>query len=67
MSNIRLTLKAARVLNNLSQREVAKLMGVHVDTYRKWEKRPDTITIGTAKKLAEVLNVDYNDIFFGSD
>ena len=67
MAKIRLTLKAARALNNLSQKEVAKMMGVHVDTYRKWEKNPNTLKIGTAKKLAEIFKLDYNDIFFNDN
>lgn len=63
---MKLSLKTARVNANMSQAQVAKLLGVHVQTYRKLEENLDTATIGQAKKLSALLKVPYDEIFFAS-
>lgn len=60
-----LTIKKARLLCEKTQNEMANLLGVHVQTYRKIEQKPGLATVAQAKKISEVLGVDYNDIFFG--
>ncbi len=67
MINIKFTLKQARLLKGLKQDEMAERLGVHVQTYRRMEKQPDTVTIGDAKKISEILEMDYDYIFFSSD
>ncbi|MCM3598971.1 helix-turn-helix transcriptional regulator [Metabacillus idriensis] len=62
-----LTLKQARLLKGLTQRDVAKELGVHVQTYSKMEKQPDEVTIGEAKKICEILDMSYDFIFFNID
>lgn len=64
VKNMILTLKQARLLKGLTQKEVARELGVHVQTYSKMEKQPEEITIGDAKKLSEILNVSFDNIFF---
>jgi DNA-binding XRE family transcriptional regulator len=59
-----LTLRQARRLKEKSQEEMAKEMGVHVNTYRRWEEKPDNITVGLAKKISHVLGIPCNEIFF---
>lgn len=59
-----LTLKQARRLKEKSQSEMAKQIGVHVNTYRRFEEKPDTVTVGMAKQISEVLGIPYNEIFF---
>lgn len=59
-----LTLRQARRLKEKSQEEMAKEMGVHVNTYRRWEEKPDNITVGLAKKISRVLGIPCNEIFF---
>ena len=61
---MKISLKAARITAGLTQDEVAELLGVHVQTYRKLEENPNLATIEQAKKLSDRLNVPYDDIFF---
>lgn len=58
-----LTLKQTRRIQELTQDQVAAMLGVHVQTYRKIEQNPDEATVQQAKKLSEILGVDYNEIF----
>lgn len=62
-----LTLKQARLIKELTQDQMAEILGVHVQTYRKLEQNPDGVTVGQAKKICEKLMLDYNEIFFGSN
>ncbi|EOR24993.1 phage-related Cro-like protein [Niallia nealsonii AAU1] len=64
---LKFTLKQARLLKGLTQDQVAKELGVHVQTYRKMEKHPDDVTVGEAKKLSEILEFSYDFIFFNTD
>ena len=61
-----LTLKQARLVKEKSQHELADMLEIHVQTYRKLEEKPDLVTIGQAKKLAYFLGVSYDEIFFDS-
>lgn len=61
---MKFTLKQVRLLKGLKQIEVAKKLGVHVQTYRRMEKYPDSVTIGDAKKIREILGISYDYIFF---
>ena len=45
-----LSLRQARRLKEKTQEEMAKLLKVHVMTYRKIEENPDLATIEQAKK-----------------
>lgn len=60
---VRLSLKAARANADLTQKNVAKRLNIHVQTYRKLEENPDMATVAQAKKLAEILQVPYDEIF----
>lgn len=59
-----LSLRQARRLKDKTQKDMAKMLKVHVMTYRKIEENPDLATIEQAKKMAEYLGVNYNEIFF---
>jgi DNA-binding XRE family transcriptional regulator len=59
-----LTLKQCRVLREKTQEDMAKLLNVHVQTYRKIEDNPDIVTIAQAKAICEYLDFDYDVIFF---
>ena len=61
-----LTLKQARRLIDKSQAEIAKLLNIHVQTYRKLEENPDKATIAQAKKISKILNISYDEIFFAN-
>lgn len=62
-----LTLKQARLVREMTQEQVAEILGVHVQTYRRIEQEPDEATIGQAKRISKELGLNYNEIFFGSD
>ena len=61
-----LTLKQARVINEITQQKMADLLGIHLDTYRKIEKNPDLATIEQARKIAEATGVPVAQLFFAS-
>lgn len=60
------TLKQARLLAGKTQREMADELSIHRDTYLKLEKNPELTTIKQAKKISEITQISYNDIFFAS-
>ncbi|MED3697405.1 helix-turn-helix transcriptional regulator [Heyndrickxia sporothermodurans] len=64
MITVVFTLKQARLIKGLTQREMALKLGVHVQTYRKMEREPDEVTVKEAKKISEILGIDYDHIFF---
>ena len=45
-----LSLKQHRLVKGKTQEEMANLLGVHVQTYRKLEENPEDISIKQAKK-----------------
>ncbi len=59
-----LTLKQARKIRDKSQKEMAKILDVNIQTYRKLEKKPDMATIAQAKQISKFLDVPYDEIFF---
>ncbi len=59
-----LSLKQHRLVKGKTQEEMATMLGVHVQTYRKLEENPEEVSIKQAKMIAEYLGVPYNDIFF---
>lgn len=61
---MRLTLKQVRLLKGKSQSDLAGALAIHVQTYRKIEKNPGKATIRQAKILSEILEYDYDSIFF---
>jgi DNA-binding XRE family transcriptional regulator len=61
-----LSLKQARLIREKSQRDIADILGVHVQTYRKLEENPNLTTVEQAKKISAYLKVPYDEIFFAS-
>lgn len=62
-----LSLRQARRLKEKTQNEMAKLLGINPDTYRKIEVNPDLATIEQAKKIADYLGFDLDEIFFARE
>ncbi|MEB8652897.1 helix-turn-helix transcriptional regulator [Bacillus cereus] len=62
-----LTIKQARLLKGLTQSEMAQQLNVHVQTYRNMENHPDEVTVGNAKKICDLLEISYDQIFFNVD
>jgi DNA-binding XRE family transcriptional regulator len=61
------TVKMARISKNYSQRKMAELMGVCVDTWRKIERCPDSATVKQGKMIAEITGIPYDQIFFSNN
>lgn len=59
-----ITMKQARVGADMTQKDVADRLGVHVQTYMRMEKNPEDVTIGQGKKFSEIVGVRFEDIFF---
>lgn len=59
-----LSLKQLRLIRGKTQEDMAKMLNVHVQTYRKLEENPDEITIRQAKIISGFLEISYDDIFF---
>ncbi len=62
---LQLTLKAARVNAGLTQKELAKQMGISEPTLIKWEKGDGKdIKLGEFEKLCKILKIDTNQLIF---
>ena len=60
----RLNLKQIRLVRGISQEEMAERLNVHVNTYRQWENEPMKVSVGTAFKISQILDVPISTIFF---
>lgn len=59
-----ISLEAARVNKNLTQEELANLVGFSRSTIIKWEKDPTKMTIRQAEKICNALGVNMSNICF---
>lgn len=62
--NNKLTLKAARINRNLTQKQAAKLLKISKDTLGKWERGKSFPSVSKIPLLEEVYNIKYEDIIF---
>lgn len=60
----KLSLKQIRLVRGISQEEMATQLNVHINTYRQWEQEPMKVSVGNAFKIAEILKVPIDAIFF---
>lgn len=59
-----ITLKAARVNKNLTQKEAAALIGISVETLVNYEKGLSFPNVPIIKKIESVYGLQYSDIIF---
>jgi len=59
-----LSVKQARLLSEMTQRDVAEKLGVHRQTYMKWELNSDEMPVGKAKEFSAIVNRSVDEIFF---
>lgn len=59
-----LTLKAARVNKNLSQKQAAREIGVSVDTLSNYERGISFPDVPRIKRIEEVYGVPYSELIF---
>lgn len=58
------TLREWRKMREISCARMAKECGIHENTYRNYEKKPEKISIELAFKIAKVLDVSVDNIIF---
>lgn len=63
----RISLKAARVNADLSQKEAAKLLGVSTSTLQNYEAGSTMPDILMSRKIEEVYRFPVDFIFFGTN
>lgn len=56
------TVKQARILKDLTQKDMAAKLGVHRDTYVKWETNTDLMSIAALKKFLQIVERDLTEI-----
>lgn len=64
---MKISVKQARILNDMTQSRMANELGIHVQTYRKIENNPDLATIEQAKMISDITMIPYDEIFFNVD
>ncbi len=56
---VKVTLKALRANNNMTQPQLAEKLGVSVSTVQSWENKGDQIA-----KLLNLFHVNFEDVIF---
>ena len=62
-----ISLKAARVNCDMSQKEVAKELGVDVSTIINWEKGKTAPRVDQLQELCRIYDVPIDRVFFNSE
>ena len=58
------TIREMREEKGITQGTMAKRLGVSRPTYIKFENNPSAMSMGTAKRVCELLDCTVDDIFF---
>ena len=59
-----LTVREWRRVREVTQEFMANSLGIHVNTYQRWEDSPEKIPIAKAVEIASLLGVSMDDISF---
>lgn len=65
MTDVQISLKAARINAGMTLLEAAKRIGIGKDTLLKWEKCPELVNPLFQSKISEAYNFPIDNIFFG--
>lgn len=65
MTDIQISLKAARVNAGMTLMEAAKRIGIGKDTLLKWERHPELVNPLFQSKISEAYCFPIDNIFFG--
>ena len=60
------TPKQARQYAGFTQREMADILGISRDVYRKIERNPEKTPIDLAKKFSAAVGISIDQIFFST-
>lgn len=58
------TLEQWRLVRKIKQADMAEKLGIATITYQRWEKEPEKIPYGKVLEIANILQVNTNDIIF---
>ena len=61
-TKVRKTLKSARLKAELTQKDIAKKIGVHVNYYARVERGEEDPSLEVLKKLTKILKIKSSDI-----
>lgn len=64
MIQIKNRLKEYREKKNLTQEDISNILKVAVSTYNQWENNKRQVKLPYAKKLADILDVTIEELFF---
>lgn len=59
-----LTVKQARLMSLMSQKEIAEKIGISPKAYWYKERKPGSFSVVEAYRFAKVVGLDINDIIF---
>ena len=59
---LQITLKSARVNRNMTQSQVAKILGIYKHTIINWENNKTRIPRYAKKYLADIYNIDIKNL-----
>ena len=62
-----MNLVETRTQAGYTMQDMADELGITRQTYSKMEKDANLVSVSDARKIAEILHSDVNDIFFGTD
>ena len=62
---IQITMEAARINSGYSQKDAAKLFGVHYQTLAKWEINNSKMPHDKIEMISKIYNIPKSLIFFG--
>jgi len=61
---MKVTLKALRVMKEMTQKEVAKELGISKDTWSSYERGKTFPDVPVIEKIEKLFDVKYSDIIF---
>lgn len=59
-----LTIRQLRLMHEISQVKMAEMLGVHVNTYVKWEKEPQDIPVNKAILMCQIFDTNFESVIF---
>ena len=67
MRKLMYTIKQARHLADKTQAEMAALLGISRDTYRKIETFPEQATVAQARNISAITKIPLDQLFFAAN
>lgn len=61
-----LTLREWRRAKEISQKDMAEMLNIHVGTYQNWEHDPGRVPFGKAVEISRIFGVSLDEIRFST-